>query len=442
MAHVRYSNLENKAFSIIRYYRTLRCPKSSVMDRKPGEPSVVAVVAAGSLALASAMGIGRFSLTPILPLMQHDMGLTLWQGGWLATGNYLGYLAGALICMAFAPRPVLAIRCGLICVAVLTVAMGAGGSPLLWLAFRFFAGVASAFVLVGVSAWAMPILARRNKDHWSGLVFAGVGIGIVFAGLVGLAAGLGAWGSGATWIVMGIAAAALAFFLWWPLAAHAVPALERDQEKWKSVFRPGARQIKNPAPARWGGLPRRAFVAAACYGLFGFGYIIPATFLPALARRYLDDPAVFGWVWPVFGAAAALSTLAAARWGRRLTPWRLWVGAQWVLTAGVLAPVVSLNVVTLLTSAVCVGGTFMVITMAGIREVLRVAGPQASQGIGLMTAAFAVGQIAGPLTVSLFAGSSSAFAAGSLIAAAALLVGNGVLVADSRAKPAEMASSC
>ncbi|WP_368854875.1 YbfB/YjiJ family MFS transporter, partial [Serratia marcescens] len=36
------------------------------------------------------MGIGRFSLTPILPLMQHDRGLTFAAGAWLATGNYLG----------------------------------------------------------------------------------------------------------------------------------------------------------------------------------------------------------------------------------------------------------------------------------------------------------------------------------------------------------------
>src|ERR1700730_2851293 len=182
------------------------------MNRRLSEPSATVDVIVGLLALASAMGIGRFSLTPILPLMQHDMGLTFAQGGWLATANYLGYLAGALLCMAVAVRPVRAIRGGLVGVAVLTVAMGLGGSPLLWFAFRFFAGVASAFVLVGVSAWAMPILARSNQGQWSGFVFAGVGIGVVFAGLVGLVAGLGAWGSGATWIVMGAAAAALAFF--------------------------------------------------------------------------------------------------------------------------------------------------------------------------------------------------------------------------------------
>lgn len=181
------------------------------MNRRPSEPSAIVAVTVGLLALASAMGIGRFSLTPILPLMQHDMGLTFAQGGRLATANYLGYLVGALICMAFAPRPVRAVRWGLICVAVLTVVMGLSRSPLLWFAFRFSAGVASAFVLVGVSAWAMPILARCNKGQWSGFVFAGVGIGIVFAGLVGLAAGLDAWGSRSAWIVMGVVAAALAF---------------------------------------------------------------------------------------------------------------------------------------------------------------------------------------------------------------------------------------
>jgi MFS family permease len=209
---------------------------------------------------------------------------------------------------------------------------------------------------------------------------------------------------------MGVVAAALAFFLWWPLATNALPT--------------------DAVASNTSGVPRRAVVAAACYGLFGYGYIIPATFLPALAREYIDDPHVFGWIWPMFGIAAAISTLVAARFGHRLTPRRLWTGAQWVLAAGVLAPAVSLNMVTLLTAAVCVGGTFMVITMAGIKEVLRIAGPQASRAVGMMTAAFAAGQIAGPLTVSLLTGSGSAFRIGSIIAALALVVGNWALSID------------
>ena len=382
------------------------------MNTENSRTSAIVAATAGSLALASAMGIGRFSLTPILPLMQHDVGLTFAQGGWLATANYLGYFAGALICMTSAPRSEPAIRWGLVGVAVFTVVMGLSNSPLLWLVLRSLSGVASAFVLVGVSAWAMTILARHNKSQWSGFVFAGVGIGIVFAGLVGLAAGLDGWASRSTWIVIGAVAAAVAGSLWRPLAANPVAAVAA-------------------APAS-NGVPRRAFVAAACYGLFGYGYIIPATFLPALARQYIDNPAAFGWVWPVFGAAAALSTVAAARLGHDLAPRRLWMGAQWVLAAGVLAPVASLNLGTLLLAAVCVGGTFMIITMAGIKEVLRLAGSQASRSVGMMTAAFATGQMAGPLTVSLLAGSSNAFSVASVIAALGLVVGNVVLAIDGK----------
>jgi hypothetical protein len=171
-------------------------------------------------------------------------------------------------------------------------------------------------------------------------------------------------------------------------------------------------------------------VVAACYGVFGYGYIIPATFLPAQARGYIDNPAVFGWIWPLFGAAAAMSTLAAARLGQRLSPRQLWTRAQWVLAAGVLAPVIAVNIMTLLIAAICVGGTFMVITMAGIKELLRIDAPQAARGIGMMTAAFATGQIAGPLTVSLFAGSGGGIALPSIIATSALVVGNLVLLAD------------
>jgi predicted MFS family arabinose efflux permease len=42
------------------------------------------------------MGIGRFAFTPLLPMMQQDAGVSVAAGGWLASANYVGYLAGAL----------------------------------------------------------------------------------------------------------------------------------------------------------------------------------------------------------------------------------------------------------------------------------------------------------------------------------------------------------
>jgi predicted MFS family arabinose efflux permease len=379
------------------------------MTGKKFEPSAGAAALIGLLALASAMGIGRFSLTPILPLMQHDAGLTLTVGSWLATGNYLGYLIGALFCIALTPAPAPAIRWGLLSVGLFTLAMGLSDWPPLWLALRFLAGVASAFVLVGTSAWAMPILARHGREEWSGHVFAGVGIGIAFAGLFGLAAGIEAFGSRATWVALGIVAMVLAAALWRPLVADAAPTM---------------RTASQGRPA----LPRPAIIAAACYAAFGYGYIVPATFLPALARGYIDNPAMFGLIWPVFGVAAALSTFLSVRLGRTLAPRQLWTRAKWVLAAGVLAPALAVNVPTLLISAVCVGGTFMIITMAGLQEALRLGGAPASLAIGVMTAAFSAGQIAGPLTVSLLGRSEHAFALASMLAVCGLVAGNCVLL--------------
>jgi predicted MFS family arabinose efflux permease len=188
--------------------------------------------------------------------------------------------------------------------------------------------------------------------------------------------------------------------------------------------RPPRGPLRKGRPA----LPRAAIIAAACYAAFGYGYIIPATFLPALARGYIDNPAMFGLIWPVFGAAAALSTFLSVRLGRTLAPRQLWTRAKWVLAAGVLAPALAVNVPTLLISAVCVGGTFMVITMAGIKEALRLGGASASLAIGVMTAAFGAGQIVGPLRVSLLGRSDHAFAWASLLAVCGLVTGNCVLM--------------
>lgn len=62
------------------------------------------IVLAGMLSLATAMGIGRFAFTPLLPMMLHDGVVSLAGASWLASANYIGYLVGALFC-TFKPLP-------------------------------------------------------------------------------------------------------------------------------------------------------------------------------------------------------------------------------------------------------------------------------------------------------------------------------------------------
>ncbi len=67
-------------------------------------PVRLSPVFAGILALAAAMGIGRFAYTPILPAMLDAGGLDTAAVGVFASANYAGYLAGALAA-ALAVRP-------------------------------------------------------------------------------------------------------------------------------------------------------------------------------------------------------------------------------------------------------------------------------------------------------------------------------------------------
>jgi len=91
---------------------------------------------------------------------------------------------------------------------------------------------------------------------------------------------------------------------------------------------------------------------------------------------------------------------------------------------------------------VCVGGTFMVVTMAGMQEARRVAGDSAPRLMAAMTAAFALGQLMGPFTVTLLRSSGSAAMAPSHVAASAvLLLGAFALVFGPHRNPTPRATS-
>ena len=371
--------------------------------------SPVAVALTGLLALAVAMGIGRFAFTPMLPLMQQASALSLVEGGWLASSNYAGYLAGALALMAINPASAASARWGLAAVAALTVAMAWTEVLTAWLVLRFLAGVASACVLVGVSGSVLPILVQAGHPHRAGIVFAGVGVGIALAGAIGLAAGVSDATPAQAWLVLGVFAAIAAVIAW--------PALRRTDSEIVSQAAVGHGRIAGA---------RRLVL---CYGAFGFGYIIPATFLPALARQVIPDAAVFGWVWPVFGVAAAASTIAASLWLGRYPPVVVWATSQLIMAAGVIAPAIFDGAWAILVSALCVGGTFVVVTMAGIEQARLAAGASAPRLIAAMTAAFALGQLVGPLTLRASESASAALLWPSVLAAVALVWSSFALLA-------------
>ena len=347
---------------------------------RPGRIAMAVCVAAVA-ALAVAMGIGRFAFTPLFPLMVRDGLLDSHAGAMLASANYLGYLAGALASsrMRIKPAPLLAL--GLLGTVLITAAVGWTGSLFWWSVLRFLAGVMSAWVLVATSAWGLGWLAALGRPDLAGVQFSGVGIGIAAAGLFCLLFGT-TLPSPQMWI--GLAALGALAIVPPLVLSRSLPApMPAAPAAIKSVATPAA--------------PRATFGLIVCYTLFGFGYILPATYLPALARQLVDDPSVFGLAWPVFGAAAAFSTVLVS-WrlsrAKRLT---VWAAAHVLMAIGVLLPAVWTSLASVTLAALLVGGTFMVITMTGMQEARARAEGQATRVLGRMTAGFALGQLAGPL---------------------------------------------
>jgi len=348
---------------------------------RPGR-TAAAVCVAAMTSLAVAMGIGRFAFTPLFPLMVRDGLIDGHAGAMLAAANYLGYLAGALAAARIRVRPALLLALGLVGTVIITAAVGWTASGFWWAVLRFLAGVMSAWTLVATSAWGLGWLAALGRPDLAGVQFSGVGIGIAIAGLFCLLLG-SVLPSPQMWI--GLAAlGALAVLL--PLMlSRSLPAP------------PAAPAASSAAAGAAPGAPAATGGLVACYTLFGFGYILPATYLPALARQLVDDPHVFGLAWPVFGAAAAVSTVLVSMRLAKANRLGVWTAAHLLMAIGVLLPAVWTSLTSVTLAALLVGGTFMVITMVGMQEARARAEGQATRVLARMTAGFALGQLAGPL---------------------------------------------
>src|SRR5450830_657951 len=153
-------------------------------DTRTNRDSALRIALAGLIALSTAMGIGRFAFTPLLPMMLHDQTIDLNSGGWLATANYLGYFLGAMLCAFWRGLPpTRTIRAGLIATILLTLGMGLLHAPAIWLLLRLLSGIASALVFVYSSGWCLQRLAQLQLPALGGIIYCGPGIGIMLTGL-------------------------------------------------------------------------------------------------------------------------------------------------------------------------------------------------------------------------------------------------------------------
>jgi MFS family permease len=159
------------------------------------------------------------------------------------------------------------------------------------------------------------------------------------------------------------------------------------------------------------------------YGLFGFGYVTTATFLVAIVRSWQGGASLESLVWMAVGLAGMPSVLIWNRLGARFGVLRMYAAACLVEAIGVAASVAPLGVVGLVLSAILLGGTFMAITALGLVAARAFTPAAPARALGLMTAAFGVGQIIGPLVAGAAVDRTGSYVLPSLLSAALLVLG-------------------
>lgn len=148
--------------------------------------SKYSVLISGVCALILAMGIARYSFTPMIPYMGDQLGMTESLAGWLAGWNYIGYLTGLFIVwlMNDFKAQDFFYRYGIVIAIFSTVIMGLHEHSLIWYLSRFFAGISTALVFMLGTGLIANWLNRHGHKEDLGLHFTGLGLGIILGALI------------------------------------------------------------------------------------------------------------------------------------------------------------------------------------------------------------------------------------------------------------------
>jgi MFS family permease len=311
------------------------------------ETRLLPVLLAGAIVLLVVHALGRFIFTPLLPYLVVDEQFTAGFGAALATWNYLGYLMGALLAIKWhrVDQIKRLLPAFLIVHVITTLVMTQTDQPTLMTFTRWLNGVANGVVFVQAPALILEWLVLRNRASMSGLVYIGVGVGLLLSS--GLVSGTADWLAGAE--------------RWWPAALVSIPLAWWGVRQLIRLDVPiRMHDDSGKVPATTPLLDRASIPLFLSYAGAGLGYILPMTFLPLLANLSLPDE---HWLLDGTWLIVALATIPAPWiWNRLgatlgdLPALRINFAIQLV---GVLAAILWQSPTGLVLCAALVGGTFL-----------------------------------------------------------------------------------
>ena len=364
------------------------------------------VITAGICALVLTVGLARFAYTPLLPVMRLDAGLTAAAGGWLATFNYLGYLAGTVLVARVGDMQLKFrfYRIGLVLAVVSTGLMGTTTDMAIWGVLRFVAGLSSTAGLLLASGLVLNWLLAHQRRPQLGLHFAGLGVGIAVSGLAA-AAMADQLASSRQWIALGTLAVVFLIPAWaWMPPPAAISSTT------------GA-NAPPPPGRRW------RWLLIASYFCAGVGFVVSATFIVAIL---VQTPAFAGhgsWVWMLVGLTAIPSTFAWDRLSNRLGLIRALMLAYALQATSFVLPLLDGGLWAGAASAVLFGLTFAGIVSLTLTVVGRHYPHNPAKAMATLTLSYGVAQIIAPAIAGTLARDSGSYQGALVLAAIMMVIG-------------------
>lgn len=394
------------------------------------------IVATGMLCIVACLGFGRFALGMLLPSMAATLKLSYSQIGFISTGNFIGYLASVLFCGHIARRTgsrrliVIALIVIGASMALISRAQNFGSILVLYTITGMGSGAANVPVMGLITAW----FDRAVRGRAAGFLVIGSGFAIILSGklIPFVNTRIGPEGWRMNWLILAGLVAGIA------MIAH----LFLRNSPGDKGLRPLGSEDMTMTPARQ--MPAREqsiyqnrtlYLLGAIYFLFGYTYVIYATFIVTTLvkeRGFSETIAGNFWSWvgflslfsgPVFGT---LSDKLGRKAGLMIV-----FSLQMLAYLMVAADLPQLFLYLSIGFFGIVAWSIPSIMVAAVSEYVGI--NEALAAFGFITFIFGIGQIAGPSIAGVLAERTGSFSSSFFMAA--VLAGIAILLAAFLKKP-------
>ncbi len=375
---------------------------------------VAILILTGIAALTIAVGIGRFSYTPILPYMISELNLTATDAGLIASANYLGYLLGSLIpIFPQFPKNIRSIFIYSIFISIISLfAMGLTNTFEIFILIRFIHGVFSAFVLILGTSLIVSHVQKKGKLFLGTAHFSGVGLGMALSAIVVSYLGFLNFTWDELWFSIGILAIILSFQIikFTPIQKSEVKYNLKSKNKINLGFS----------------------LITISYGLYGFGYVAFGTFISTMSRLTPGLEKTEPYVWLVVGITGIPSVFFWNWFGSKIGNDIGLFLANLILGLGVLFSVLINNEFGIFLSCILFGLSFIPITSMCLLEGQKRFSGSFIVSTAILTFSFSIGQMIGPYLSGLLTDYYGSFFFSMMISGIVLIFGSLLMINPNR----------